>query len=169
MNIMLTDLTSLTLEQQEVSMVVESDADSFAGLFSQQFPQTSEKEGQGVDIKDFLEKLPIQTETSEITPELPLVATDGEFPLHDPGKFSRDSNPGINTLPEPVDNLVKQILRPDSSGMLNAPTSGEKGERLPIGGNLLPDGAGLEIAKQDMFLCLPQFERCTPSSRPGDP
>ena len=75
MNIMLTDLTSLTLEQQEVSMVVESDADSFAGLFSQQFPQTSEKEGQGVDIKDFLEKLPIQTETSEITPELPLVAT----------------------------------------------------------------------------------------------
>jgi len=151
MNIMLTDLTSLTLEQQEVSMVVESDADSFAGLFSQQFPQTSEKEGQGVDIKDFLEKLPIQTETSEITPELPLVATDGEFPLHDPGMFSRDSNPGINTLPEPVDNLVKQILRPDSSGMLNAPTSGEKGERLPIGGNLLPDDAGLEIAKQGVI------------------
>jgi hypothetical protein len=151
MNIMLTDLTSLTLEQQEVSMVVESDADSFAGLFSQQFPQTSEKEGQGVDIKDFLEKLPIQTETSEITPELRLVATDGEFPLHDPGMFSRDSNPGINTPPEPVDNLVKQILRPDSNGMLNAPTSGEKGELLPIGGNLLPDDAGLEIAKQGVI------------------
>jgi hypothetical protein len=151
MNIMLTDLTSLTLEQQEVSMVVESDADSFAGLFSQQFPQTSEKEGQGVDIKDFLEKLPIQTKTSEITPELPLVATDGEFPLHDPGLFSRDSNPGINTPPEPVDNLVKQILRPDSNGMLNAPTSGEKGELLPIGGNLLPDDAGLEIAKQGVI------------------
>jgi hypothetical protein len=151
MNIMLTDLTSLTLEQQEVSMVVESDADSFAGLFSQQFPQTSEKEGQGVDIKDFLEKLPIQTKTSEITPELPLVATDGEFPLHDPGMFSRDSNPGINTPPEPVDNLVKQILRPDSNGMLNASTSGEKGELLPIGGNLLPDDAGLEIAKQGVI------------------
>jgi len=151
MNIMLTDSTSLTLEQQEVSMVVESDADSFAGLFSQQFPQTFEKEGQGVDIKDFLEKLPIQTETSEITPELPLVATDGEFPLHDPGMFSRDSNPVINTPPELVDYRVKQILRPDSNAMLNAPTSGEKGGLLPIGGNLLPDDAGLEIAKQDMF------------------
>lgn len=151
MNIMLTDLTSLTLEQQEVSMVVESDADSFAGLFSQQLPQTSEKEEQDVDFKDFLEKLPIQTETSEITPELPLVATDGEFPLHDPGTFSRASNPGIKPSPEPVDNLVKQILRPDSNGMLNAPPSGEKGELLPIGGKLLPDDAGLEIAKQNMF------------------
>jgi len=148
MNVMLTDLTSLTLEQQEVSMVVESDADSFAGLFSQQLPQTSEKEDQGVDFKDFLEKLPIQTETSEITPELPLFATDGEFPLHDPGKFSRDSNPGVGTPPVPVDNLVKQVLKTDASGMLNAPTSGDKGELLPIGGNILPDDAGLEITKQ---------------------
>ena len=65
--------------------------------------------------------------------------------------FSRDSNPGINTPPEPVDNLVKQILRPDSSGMLNASPSGEKGELLPIGGNLLPDDAGLEIAKQGVI------------------
>ena len=151
MNIMLTDLTSLTLEQQEVSMVAESDADSFAGLFSQQLPQSPEKEGQGVDFKDFLEKLPIQTETSEITPGLPPVATDGEFPLHDPGTFLRNSNPGINTPPEPVDYLVKQILKPDSNGMLNAPTNGAKGEPLPIGGNLLPDDAGLEVAKQDLF------------------
>jgi hypothetical protein len=148
---MLTDLTSLTLEQQEVSMVVESDADSFAGLFSQQLPQASGIEEQGVDFKDFLEKLPIQTETSEITPELPRVATDGEFPLHHPGAFSRNPNRDINTPPEPVNELVKQILRSDSNGMLNAPTSGEKGELLPIGGNLLPDDAGLEIAKQGVI------------------
>ncbi len=151
MNIMLTDLTALTLEQQEVSMVVESDADSFAGLFSQQLPKASEKEGQGVDFKDFLEKIPIQTETSKITPELPLVVTDGEVPLHDPGMFKGDSDPGINILPQPVVNPVKQIPAPDISGMLNAPTSGEKGELLPIGGNLLPDDAGPKIAKQDMF------------------
>lgn len=151
MNIMLTDLTALTLEQQDVSKVVESGADSFAGLFSQQLPQASEKEGQGVDFKDFLEKLPIQTETSEMTPELPLVVTDGEVPLHDPGMFKRDSDPGINILPQPVVNPVKQIPGLDISGMLNAPTSGEKGEPLPIGGNLLPDDAGPEIAKQDMF------------------
>jgi hypothetical protein len=148
---MLTDLTSLTLEQQEVSMVVESDADSFAGLFSQQLPQASGTEEQDVDFKDFLEKLPIQTETSEITPELPRVATDGEFPLHHPGEFLRDPNPGINTPPEPVNELVKQILRPDSNGMLNTPTNGETGELLPIGGNLLPDDAGFEIARQYMF------------------
>ena len=151
MNIMLTDLTALTLEQQDVSMVVESGADSFAGLFSQQLPQVPEKEGQGVDFKDFLEKLPMQAETSEITPELPLVVTGGEAPLHDPGMFKRDSDPGTNILPQPVDNPVKQIPGPDTSGMLNAPTSGEKGELLPIGGNLLPDDAGPEIAKQDMF------------------
>lgn len=151
MNIMLTDLTALTLEQQEASVVVESDADSFAGLFSQQLPRAPEKEDQGIDFKDFLEKLPMQTEASEITRELPLVVSDDKLPLHDPGMFKRDTDPGINTPLQPVDNPVKLIPRPDTSGMLNSPTSGEKGELLPIGGNLLPDDAGLEITKQDMF------------------
>ncbi len=151
MNIMLTDLTALTLEQQEASVVVKSDADSFAGLFSQQLPQTPDNELQDVDFNDFLEKLPIQTETSEINPELPLATTGGEFPLHDPGMFKRDSDPGINIPPLPVDNPVRQIPGPDTSGMLNAPTSGEKGEQLPISGNLLPDDAEPELAKQDMI------------------
>ncbi|MBT8435329.1 MAG: flagellar hook-length control protein FliK, partial [Gammaproteobacteria bacterium] len=151
MNIMLTDLTALIPEQQEVSAVVEADADSFAGLFSQQLPQASGKEGQGVDFNDVLEKLPIPTETPEIALELPLVETGDELQLHHPGRFKRDSVPGIIIPSQPVDNPVKQILRPDSSGMPNAPTSGEKGERLPIGGKLLPDDTAPEIAKQAMF------------------
>lgn len=151
MNIMLTDLTSLTLEQAEVSMVVESDTDSFAGMLSQQLPETSEKEIQGVDFKDFLEKLPIQAESSEITPDLPLVANENGFPLYDPGRFSWDSYPGVNTSPEPVDNILKQAQKPDVNGILNASTNGATGELLPIGGNLLPDDAGFEIARQDMF------------------
>lgn len=151
MNIMLTDLSALTLEQQEVSVVVEPGAGSFAGLFSQQLPQVSEKSGQGVDFNDLLEKLPIQAETSEINQELPLVAAEGAVALHDPGTFSRDVNSGINKRSEAVDNPAKQFPGPDSNTTLNALTSGEKGELLPIGGNLLPDDAGLEAAKLVMF------------------
>ena len=150
MNIMLTDLSALTLEQQEVSVVAEPGAGSFAGLFSQQLPQASEKVGQDVDFKDFLEKLPIQAETSDINLELPLVAAGGEVALHDPGTFSRDSNSGINIPPEAVDTLAKQFPGPDSNDMPNVPTGGEKGELLPIGGNLLPDDAGFDVAKQDL-------------------
>jgi len=50
---MLTDISSLSLDQQELPLATRADADSFAGLFSRQFPVESGEETQSIDIKGF--------------------------------------------------------------------------------------------------------------------
>ena len=52
MNIMLTDLPSLTLEVQESPAMVDSGASDFAGMLRQQFPDALTGVDQAIDLNE---------------------------------------------------------------------------------------------------------------------
>jgi len=151
MNILLTDISSLTLDQQDLPLAPQADADSFAGLFSQQFPVEPGNESQGADIKGFLENLPGLTDTSEATPDLTTGAGGGELLSPDPTAIPINTNPAVNAVSELLASVVKPAFRPDSEAMAIVTANGNKGEYLPAGGNSLPANAAFDRGQQSMF------------------
>ena len=151
MNILLTDISSLTLDQQELPLAPQADADSFAGLFSQQFPVEPGKEAQDIDIKGFIDKISTLSDTSESIPELSPGSDSDENSLPDPNASPIDNNLAVKAATEFIDQVELPALKPVSDAMSNTLADGKTGEKLPAGGNSLPVNAALDMAQRGVF------------------
>ena len=150
MNILLTDISSLTLDQQELSLAPQADADSFAGLFSQQFPVEPAKEAQDIDIKGFLDKVPTLLNASESIPE-PAPGSSGEVTsLPGPNAIPVDTDPAVTAATELIDRVDLPALKPVANAMTNALADGRTGDKLPPGGKSLPVDAAPDMAQRGM-------------------
>ena len=134
MNIMLTDLRSLTLDVQEIPAVVDSGADSFAGMFHQQFPEVVAEGEQVSEFKEFFENIPVQTDTSAVTLEVSPITPWPESSTPIPGATDGASSVSLDHL----NSLLAGPLKPVSELTTAAPLEMEAGELLPVGGNQLP-------------------------------
>ena len=151
MNILLADISSLTLDQQELPLAPQADADSFAGLFSQQFPGEPSKEFQIIDSKEFLDKIPVLSDASGSIPELPPGVDIDENSLPDPNAIPVDTSLAAKAAAESIDNIELPALRPVSDAMTNVLAEAKTGEKLPAGGNSLPVYAALDVAQRSVF------------------
>jgi flagellar hook-length control protein FliK len=134
MNIMLTDLHSLTLDVQEIPAVVDSGADSFAGMFYQQFPEVVAEGDQMVEFKDYFENNPLQADTSAVALEVPPIP-----PWREPSTPIPGATDGASAVSlEHLNSLLAGPLKPDSELTAAAPLEMAAGELLPVGGNQLP-------------------------------
>ncbi|MDH3634225.1 MAG: flagellar hook-length control protein FliK [Gammaproteobacteria bacterium] len=150
MNILLTDISSLTLDQQELPLAPQADADSFAGLFSQQFPVAPGKETQDIDIKDFLDKIPTLSDASRSIPELSPGSSSDENLLPDPTSTPINTNLAVKAATELIERVGLPVLKLGSEAVTNALVDGKTGETLPAGGKSLPVNAALDIAQRGM-------------------
>jgi hypothetical protein len=147
MNIMLTDLRSLTLDVQEIPAVADSGADSFAGMFYQQFPEVVNEDGQVTEFKEFFENIPLQADTSEVTLEASRVPLWQEPPMPIPNAIAPASAVSLDH----ADSLLASPLKPVSELTAAAPLKPDAGEFLPVGGNQLPPVRPLGTADSSML------------------
>ena len=134
MNIMLTDLRSLTLDVQEIPAVADSGADSFAGMFHQQFPEVVAEGGQVAEFKELFGNIPLQADTPAVTPEASPIP-----PWGDPSTSILDTTDLDSAVSlDHVDSLLAGPLKPVSELTATVPIEMEAGAFLPVGGNQLP-------------------------------
>ena len=146
MNIMLTDLRSLTLDVQEIPVVADSGAGSFAGLFHQQFPEVTTEGEQVFDFKQYIENEALQADTSAATLEVSLTTPSQEpsTPIQDATKAASPASP------ENLNSLLAGRFKPVAEFSAEQPLQTEAGEPLPVGGNQLPPQRLLDKADPDM-------------------
>jgi len=130
MHIMLTDLRSLTLDVQEIPAVAESGAESFAGMFHQQFPEVASEGNQAIEFKEFFENIPQQADTSKVTLEVSPITPESEPAAPIPGA----GDPASVVSPDHLDSLLAGQMKPVTEPL----PAIETGELLPGGGNQLP-------------------------------
>jgi len=142
MNIMLTDLRSLTLEVQEIPAVADSGADSFAGMFHQEFPEVIAEGGQVVEFKEYFESIPLQVDASAVSLEASPIPPWRVSSVPTPGATDLDSTVSLDHL----NSLLAGTLKPVSELTAAVPMDMEAGEFLPVGGNQLPPEGPLGTA-----------------------
>jgi flagellar hook-length control protein FliK len=165
---MLTDLRSLTLDVQEIPAVVDSGADSFAGMFHQQFPEVANESGQITEFKEFFENIPLQADTSEVTLEASRASLWQEPPMPNPNAIAPASAVSLDH----ADSLLAGPLKPVSELTAAAPLKPDAGEFLPVGGNQLPPARPIGTVDSSMLesaVKTPVTVAVTPpASRPAD-
>ena len=167
MNILLTDISSLTLDQQEISLAPQADADSFGGLFSREFALEAGKEVQGIDIKGLLDKMPTLSDASEAIPELAPGSSGDENSLPGPNAIPVDTDAAVKAATELIDRVESPVLKPVANAMTNALADGSTGEKLPAGGNSLPVNAAPEMAQRSMFEKMTAHAASVPNTTRG--
>ena len=150
MNILLTDISSLTPDQQDLSLAPQADADSFAGLFSRQFPIEPVDEAQDIDIKSFLDNISTLSDTAESFPELAPVSDSDENSVPDPNAIPVNANLAVKAATELIDQVELPVLKPVSDAMTKALAEGKTGEKLPAGGKGLPLDAALDMTRRSL-------------------
>jgi hypothetical protein len=159
MNILLTDLQSLTLEAQEIPALANSGAHSFVGMLHQQFPGVADEGVQAIEFKDFFENIPLQIEASAVT----LEASPTPSPWHQASaRITAAADPASTGLLEQVGNQASAIN-------LNARVPTGIGELLPAGGNQLPQDSSADICVAgplEIALKTPLAESATPPAIP---
>lgn len=136
MNIMLTDIRSLTLEMQDMPVVAQGDADSFPHLLQQQFPEATENPDQIIEFDEYFENMsdPDQTPGSGIVG--PAAAAWQDFLAQQQIRITTDIDPvSVN----PVETSVAPLDQPLLIVAAGAQIPPGTGEQLPVGGNSLPD------------------------------
>ena len=134
MNIMLTDLRSLTLDVQEIPAVADSGADNFAGMFHQQFPEVVAEGGQMAEFKEYFGNDPLQVEASAVALEVAPIPPQREPLTQIPAAADGASAVSLDHL----NSLLAGPRKPDSELIAAASREMEAGELLPVGGNQLP-------------------------------
>jgi len=134
MNIMLTDLRSLTLDVQEIPAVADSGADNFAGMFHQQFPEVVAEGGQIAEFKEYFGNDPLQAEASAVALEVAPIPPQREPLTQIPAAADGASAVSLDHL----NSLLAGPRKPDSELIAAASREMEAGELLPVGGNQLP-------------------------------
>jgi len=147
MNIMLTDLRSLTLDVQEIPEVADSGADSFAGMFHQQFPEVVTEGDQVTEFKELFGNSSIQVDTSAVSLEVSPMPPWQESLTPILNAENLDSA----VSPDHVDSLLAGSLRPASELTAAVPMEMEVGELLPVGGNQLPLEKSLDTTDPGML------------------
>jgi len=144
MNIMLTDLPLLTSEAQEIPAVVDSGAQSFAGMFHQQFPEAATTAAitgsQAIEFKEFFENIPLQAEASSVTLETFSMPVENQ-------PSAQITNPTasiLTILPDHVDNMASDTPGPASGVVASAGVPAGVGELLPVGGSQLPQKTSID-------------------------
>ena len=130
MNIMLTDIRSLTLEMQDMPVVTQADADSFPHLLQQQFPEDAENSSQVIEFNQFFENISDSVQASEPATVGPMVAAWQDFLAQQQIRITTEIDP---VSVAPVETSVAQ-----SNQTLPFTAAGGTGEQLPFGGNSLP-------------------------------
>ena len=151
MNIMLTEISSLSLDQQELPLATRADADSFAGLFSQQFPVEPGKETQSIDINSFSVEISTPGDAAELIPGLSPGSDGDENPLPLATAIPINPDPSVKIATQLLDRVEMQTLKPGPDVMTRAPAGGNTGEMLPAGGKILPVNAAIDMAQRSMF------------------
>ncbi len=122
MNIVLTDLYSLPVDVQEIP-VVDSGADSFAGMFHRQFPEEVDESGQVIELKGHFGKNSFQDDALPVTLDVPPPAPQLELST----PITSTASAAFSVSLEPVSTLSTKV-----------PLGRGTGEQLPAGGNQLP-------------------------------
>jgi len=148
MNIMLTDIRSLTLEMQEIPEVAQGAGDSFTRLLQQQLPEDVEDSEQVIEFKEFFPNMPQSAQTPELALESPAVAAWQDYLSQQEIRITTDTDPVAAT---PVDIGATLLNQVQSVVAASLQTPAGTGEQLPLGGSSLPDGAvdGLAIPRND--------------------
>ena len=134
MNIMLTDLPSLTPDVQEIPAVADTSADSFAGMFHQQFPEGVAEGDQVIEFNEFFENIPRQTDASAATLEVSHITPGSEPSIPIPDAADATFAVSVDHLKV----LPMGPLQPVAELSAEAHLEMEAGEVLPVGGNQLP-------------------------------
>ncbi len=150
MNIMLTEIRSLTLEMQDMPVVAPGGGDGFTGLPRQQLPADPENADQIIEFKEFFENFSSAAQTSELNPVGPAAAAWQDFLSQQQIHISTDADPVALT---PVDIDTSLLDQPRAFAVAGAQIPIGTGEPLPVGGNLLPDAAigGLAMPRAEIM------------------
>ena len=150
MQIMLTEIRSLTLEMQDMPMVAPGAAGGFTRLQQQQLPADAENVDQVIEFKDFFESVSSTAQTSELNSAGPAVAAWQDYLSQQQIRISIDADPVAAT---PVEIDASLLEQPRAFTAASAQTPAGTGEPLPVGGNLLPDDAlgGLAMPRAEIM------------------
>jgi len=146
MNILLTDVRSLTLDIQEIPVAEQANADSFSGLLQQHFPADFEGGDQVVEFKGFLESFPVPVNDPEDLAKTSPATIWREFLARDQIKISSDQDPVISAPSELTSIVVNQAQATNPVVFVDTDKTPVAGQFLPVGGNLLPENALNEAA-----------------------
>ena len=156
MNIMLTDIRSLTLDMQEVPAVAPAAADGFTGVMRRQLPDSSDKASQVIEFKEDSSATAESPAVSDTSP----MASWREYLAQERIRVTTDADPAASTPVELAAVFVNPLQQPDPQAM----TGISAGDPLPVSGKLLPDsvisganisGKALTATAFDMDLSLP--------------
>ena len=148
MNILLTDIRSLTLEMQEIPEVAQRGGDSFTRLLQQQLPADIEDGEQVVEFKEYFPNWSGSTQTPELALDSPAVEAWQDYLSQQKVRITTDTDPVAAT---PVDVGAALLNQAQSVAVASGKTPTGTGEQLPLGGSSLPDDAigGLAIPRSD--------------------
>lgn len=135
MNIMLTDIRSLTLDMQEIPVVEQGVGDSFTRLLRQQFPTDAENGVQAIEIKDFFEGAAGSGQSPEITPSSVPSASWQDYLSQQQIRITTDTDPVEATQVDLSATLLQPVAVDGGQAMVIT------GQQLPVGGKSLPDGS----------------------------
>lgn len=157
MNIMLTDIRSLTLEMQEIPEVAPGAGDSFTRLLQQQLPADVADSEQVIEFKEFFPNMPQSMQTSELALASPAVAAWQDYLSQQEIRITTDTDP-VAATPVDISAALLNQAQPVVAASLQTPDG--TGEQLPLDGSGLPDAAigGLAFPRNDSIPALLQGE-----------
>ncbi len=140
MNIMLTDIRSLTLDMQEMPVVDQGVGDSFNRVLQQQLPADPDHGIQVVEFEEYFLNSQATEQTSEMNATPAPLATWRDYLSQQQIRVTTDADP-VQTIP--VDLGAVLPTQPQTLLTAKVQTALTPGEALPVGGNSLPDEAFL--------------------------
>ncbi|MCP4388054.1 MAG: hypothetical protein GY802_07150, partial [Gammaproteobacteria bacterium] len=140
MNIMLTDIHSLTLDMQEMPVVDQGVGDSFNRVLQQQLPADPGHGIQVVEFEEYFLNSQATEQTSEMNTTPAPLATWRDYLSQQQIRVTTDADP-VQTIP--VDLGAVLPTQPQTLLTAKVQTALTPGEALPVGGNSLPDEAFL--------------------------
>ncbi len=155
MNILLTDVRSLTLDMPELPVAVRSAPNSFAGMLNHELPTSAEELDQVIDFTEFYEKFPIALETPELASEVAPGTIWHEYLAEHKIGITMDAD----SLP-PARPTLENIILERSGNPLVEPGADlssdlQAGVILPAGGNPLPQRTQLSDSVEVAASVLP--------------
>lgn len=143
MNIMLTDIRSLSLDMPELAVVADSNPQEFSGMLQQQLPQVPDGDIQAIDFKGYFDNISIADENPDQSSGTAPEAIWREYLAQHQVTVTTESE-AVSTASPIVENIVRQAGQPlpatDVSVIPN------DGEMLPVDGNRLPQNAQFEVS-----------------------
>ncbi len=137
MNILLTDTQSTSPDWRETPAVGSGKGHEFSGLLRRQLPADHDNVSQASEFKELLSDSPGAMQTPGIVSEVPVADAWRDFLAQQPPGLGGDAD---SLAAVSAQASLADAVTPGVDG------SGETGDVLPMGGNLLPDNPAAAVA-----------------------